>query len=70
MNDKKDVCGNTYEHYKGKVWISKGREFGNVAVFIPNYKNNGLYVIYYGKLDKEHIENAIICNGWKLEDWL
>ena len=66
----KDIYGNEYELYSGKIYISKGREFGNVAAYIENGKNNGFHVIYYGKLDKEHIENAIISNGWKLDDWL
>lgn len=70
MNELKDVYGNIYERYSGKIYISKGREFGNVAAYIPHNRNNGLHVIAYGKLSKEFIENSIISNGWKLEDWL
>lgn len=67
----KDIYGNEYELYSGKVYVSKGKTHGNVAVYLPNSKdNNGLCVIYYGELDKEHIESAIISNGWTLEDCL
>lgn len=73
----KDIYGNEYELYSGKVYIMKTKDFGNVAVYLPHRKeNNGLYVIHYGRLrkdgilDKKSIENAVVSMGWRLEDWL
>lgn len=67
----KDIYGNEYELYSGRVYITKGKEYGNVAVYLLNYKeNNGLYVIKYGRLDKKSIEQAIVSMGWSLEDWV
>lgn len=65
-----DSYGNEYELYSGKIYISKGKEIGNVAVYMPNSENNELKVIYFGTLNKNHIEEAIVSIGWKLEDWL
>lgn len=65
-----DAYGNEYELYSRKIYISKGVTHGNVAAYIPGSINNGLHVIYYGPLSKQKIEQAIISNGWRLEDWL
>ena len=66
----KDIYGNKYELYSNNIYISKGKEIGNIAAYIPNSENNGLKVIYFGRLDKQHIEQAIVSMGWKIEDWL
>lgn len=65
-----DGYGHTYERYSGKVYRSKARTHGNVAVFIPGTGNNGLYVISYGPLTPQTIEAAITSMGWRLEDWI
>lgn len=65
-----DNYGNEYELYSGKIYISKGKEIGNVTVYMPNSENNELKIIYFGTLNKNHIEEAIVSIGWKLEDWL
>lgn len=66
----KDIYGNEYELYSGKIYISKGQKFGNVAAYIPTDKNNGLHVIYYGELTDEKIKDAITAYGWRIEDFL
>lgn len=72
--EMKDVYGNIYERYAGKIYKSKGQKCGNIAAFMREYKNNGLYVIYYGSLEQGTLEttakNAVKNMGWKPEDWL
>lgn len=72
-----DIYGHKYQLYSGKIYITKNESgFGNVAAYMPNPEadqkkiNNGLHVIWYGKITKENIEEAIILHGWRLEDWL
>lgn len=66
----KDIYGNEYELYSGKIYVSKGKQYGNVVALIPKSDNNRLHIIYYGEITKEQIENAIVAMGWKVEDWL
>lgn len=66
----KDAYGNEYELYRGQIYIEKDKDYGNIAAYMPNLKdNNGLYVIYRTWLTKENIENAVVSMGWSLRDW-
>lgn len=72
-----DSYGHKYTLYSGKIYtIIDKNGFGNVAAHIPHKGedqkrfNNGLHVIWYGKITKENIEKAILAYGWRLEDWL
>lgn len=77
MNTITDIYGHKYKLYRGKIFITQDKDgVGNVAAYMPNPEadqekiNNGLFVIWYGKITDKSIEQAIIAMGWKLEDWL
>ena len=68
MNTKKECT-----HYNGRIWINgKMGSHGNICAELKNTPAGGeLKVIAHVPIiTDEAIKDAIISNGWRLEDWI
>jgi len=59
------------EHYKGKIWVTKGYKTRKGCNICADIGREELMVIsFVPEVTEEKVVSAVEAMGWRLEDWL
>ena len=59
------------EHYKGKIWVTKGyktRCGNNICAELASGKL--MVIAFVPEITEEKVANAVRAMGWRVEDWM
>ena len=59
------------EHYKGKIWVTKGyKERKGCNICADTGREELMVISFVPEITEKAVESAVEAMGWRKEDWL